>query len=400
MIMLTYLPAFITIVFRGMPGVWKSQHRLMLCWVIVMQALYPGRKTLEELSRWSPAAVTSWRLRRLLKAGYWSIHVLVEWLANDVIASWPAPQNGVLFEIGDSSHVPKRGAKTPTAQKSRKSKYHPWFFGIRFVLLIVAWDVYRIPVAFRIILPKTHPDYRTENALFRDMLQAFTPPAWATWIIVLGDAAYGSKANINLIKQLEKTDCRRHWAFVFAISRTWKTMADKTVKDLVTHLPRCHYKRTWVPRITDLSQRKTYWTYCKSVSLSDIGDVTLVLSKTGRTVSPKHTKLLVTNLPDTTAREVVGIYQNRWSVELINRNLKSDLGLGHHQVRGERAQMEKSFGIAVLAYLFILRLTPHEIIPGKPWSLSQLQHGLRLRVFTNQVEHNVKAKLGKARKAA
>src|ERR687895_1538321 len=140
MLMLTYLPAFITLVFRDMPGVWKSQHRLMLCWVVVMQALYPGRKTLEDLSRWSPAAVTSWRLRRLLKAGYWSIHVLVEWLANDVIATLPPPENGVLFEIGDSSHVSKRGAKAPTAQKSRKSKYHPWFFGIRFVLLIVAWD--------------------------------------------------------------------------------------------------------------------------------------------------------------------------------------------------------------------------------------------------------------------
>jgi len=49
MIILTYLPAFITIVFRGMPGVWKSQHRLMLCWVIVMQALYPGRKTLDSM---------------------------------------------------------------------------------------------------------------------------------------------------------------------------------------------------------------------------------------------------------------------------------------------------------------------------------------------------------------
>ena len=149
-----------------------------------------------------------------------------------------------------------------------------------------------------------------------------------------------------------------------------------------------------------MSQRKTYWTYCNSLSLNDIGDVTLVLSKTGRNVSPKHTKLLVTNLPDTTAREVVGIYPNRWSVELIYRNLKSALGLGHHQVRGERDQMEKSFGIAVLAYLLILRLTHQEIIPGKPWSLTQLQHGLRLRVFTNQVEHNVKAKLGKARKAA
>jgi Transposase DDE domain len=266
--------------------------------------------------------------------------------------------------------------------------------------LIVAWDVYRIPVAFRIILPKTHPDYRTENAWFRDMLQAFTPPAWASWIIVLGDAAYGSKANINLIKKLEKTDRDRHWAFIFAISRTWKTIDDKAVKDLVTHLPRCPYKRTWVPRITDLSQRKTYWTYCQSLSLSDIGDVTLVLSKTGRNVSPTNTKLLVTNLPDATAREVVGIYQNRWSVELLNRNLKSALGLGHHQVRGERDQMEKSFGMAVLAYLFILRLTHPEIAPGKPWSLSQLQYGLRLRVFTNQVEHNVKAKLGRGRKAA
>jgi hypothetical protein len=40
-----------------------------------------------------------------------------------------------------------------------------WFFGIRFALLIVAWDVYRIPVAFRIILPKSHPGYRKENTL-------------------------------------------------------------------------------------------------------------------------------------------------------------------------------------------------------------------------------------------
>ena len=400
MIILTYLPAFIATVFHGMPGVWKSQHRLLLCWVIVMQALYPGRKTLEELARWSPSAITSWRLRRLLKASYWSIHVLVEWLANDVIRTLPPPENGILFEIGDGSHVPKRGAQAPTAQKGRKGKSHPWFFGIRFVLLIVAWDVYRIPVAFRIILPKSHPDYRTENALFRDMLQAFTPPAWATWIIVLGDAAYGSKANINLIKKLEKTDPCRHWAFVFAISKTWKTMDDKTVKDLVTHLPRHYYQRTWVPRITDPSHRKTYWTYCKPLSLTDIGDVTLVLSKTGRNVSPRNTKLLVTNLPDATAREVVGCYQNRWSVELINRNLKSDLGMGQHQVRGEVELMEKSFGIAVLAYLFVLRLAHHEISPGKPWSLTQLQHSLRLRVMTNQVAHNVKVSLGKGRKAA
>jgi hypothetical protein len=35
-----------------------------------MQALFRGRKTLEELARWTPAPVTAWRFRRLLKTTY------------------------------------------------------------------------------------------------------------------------------------------------------------------------------------------------------------------------------------------------------------------------------------------------------------------------------------------
>ena len=400
MLRLTYLPAFITAVFRGMPGVWKSQHRLMLCWLIVMQAVYPGRKSLSDIARWSPRAVTEWRLRRLLKANYWCVHVLIEWLAHEVMAVLPPAEDGTLYVIGDGSHKPKRAMKSPIAQKGRSAKHKDWFFGIRFALLIVAWDVYRIPVAFRIMLPKAHPDYRKENALFRDMLKQFTPPSWAIQVIVEGDAAYGAKANINLVKKLDQDDPLRDWNFVFAISRTWKTPEDKSVKDLVTYLPRHYYKRTWIPRLSEWRSRKTYWVYAKHLCLRDIGDVTLVLSKTGRNVSPGNTKLLVTNLPDVTARQVVWLYQNRWSIELINRNLKSDLGLGQHQVRGDLKRHEKSFGVALLAYLFVLRLRHHEIVPGKPWSLSQLQNSLRLHVMTNQVEHNVTARLAAARKAA
>src|SRR5262245_38614385 len=79
MITITYLPLFVTVLFRGMPGIWKSRHRLMLCWLVVLQALFPGRKTLEELARWTPASVTVWRLRRLLNAAYWDVHLLVAW---------------------------------------------------------------------------------------------------------------------------------------------------------------------------------------------------------------------------------------------------------------------------------------------------------------------------------
>jgi hypothetical protein len=89
-----------------------------------------------------------------------------------------------------------------------------------------------------------------------------------------------------------------------------------------------------------------------------------------------------------------------YNIELLHWELKSGLGLGEHQVSGDKGRSEKSMGIAVLAYVFVLRVCHHAIVPGKPWSIFQLQQALRLRVMTNQVEHKVKVKIAKAPKAA
>jgi hypothetical protein len=131
-----------------------------------------------------------------------------------------------------------------------------------------------------------------------------------------------------------------------------------------------------------------------------VGDVTLVLSKKGRNLRPKQTKILVTNLAELTPSQVVCTDQKRWAIARMHWELKSGLGLGEHQVSGDTNRSEKSVGIAVLAYLFVLRGCHHEMIPGKSWSLFPLQHPLRLRVMTNQVESKVKVKTGKTRKAA
>ncbi len=400
MITVTYLPLFVTILFRGMPGIWKSRHRLILCWLVFMQALYPGQKTLEELARWTPAQVTVWRFRRLLKASYWNVHVLVEWWVQEALNTLPPPKDGTLYLVGDGSVKPKRGTQNPLAQKGRKSEHQPWFFGIRFALLIANWDVYRLPGAFRLIRPKSHPEYRTENALFREMVGSFVPPTWAKRIIVEGDAAYGSQENMQMVLKRDADDPARRWGFVFAIARTWKTVEDKAIKDLVTHLPRKYYQRIRVPRLPGATGCKTFWVYSTRLCLRHIGDVTVVLSKRGRNVGPKHTKILVTNLDEWIPRQVVGAYQRRWPVEQINRELKTDLGLGAHQVSGEEGRIEKSFGIAVLAYLLLIRACHQEILPGQAWSLAQLQHAFRLRMLTKQVEHNVRTRLAKARKVA
>ena len=400
MIAFTYLPSLVTVVFRGMPTVWRGRHRLLLCWLIFMHAVSPGRKTLEEMARWTPATITAWRFGRLLKAAYWNVHLIVSGLAQDLLATLPPPTHGVLYLFGDGSHADKRGTKNPVAQKGRNSQHHPWFFGLRFVVLMAAWDGYRMPVGFRLILPKRHADYRSENALFREMVEEFVPPCWAKLVIVGGDAAYGSKANMRMVQNRAKADTARRWGFVFAITRTWKTVEEKTLKNLVTHLPRQYSQRTQVPRESTGKGRRTFWTYHTRVCLRHVGEVTLILSKKGRNVGPHNTKLLVTNLAELTPRQVVSIYQKRWAVELIHWELKSGLGLGEHQVSGDQNRSEKSIGIAVLAYLFVLRACHHEIVPGKPWSIFQLQHALRVRVMTNQVEHNVKAKMAKARKVA
>ena len=203
-----------------------------------------------------------------------------------------------------------------------------------------------------------------------------------------------------MVQQRAIDDAARRWGFVCAMARTWKTVEDKAIKDVVTHVPRQYSQRTRVPRLPGAKGCKTFWVSSTRLCLRHIGDVTVGLSKRGRNLGPKQTQILVTNLDEWIPRQVVGAYQRRWPVEQINRELKTDLGLGEHQVSKDERRIEKSFGIAVLAYLLLIRACHQEMIPGKSWSVSQLQHAFRLRVITNQVEHNVKTNLTKARKVA
>ena len=49
------------------------------------------------------------------------------------------------------------------------------------------------------------------------------------------------------------------------------------IKNLVTHLPRNLYQRTWIPKEIEGSGRKTFWIYGKRLCLCHVGEVTVVL---------------------------------------------------------------------------------------------------------------------------
>src|SRR5207244_11650248 len=104
-------------------------------------------------------------------------------------------------------------------------------------VLLAACVAYRLAVGVRLILPKRFVGYRSEHALFREMVGACVPPSWAKLVMVGGDAAYGSKANSRLVQDRDKAAAARRWAFVFAIARTWKTVEEKALNNLVTDVP-------------------------------------------------------------------------------------------------------------------------------------------------------------------
>ena len=163
------MPDSVRILFKGMPGVFRHRHQLVFCWLIVMHVVLAGPKTLKSLTRTAPAPIAEWHFDRFFCA-LLEFRILLWWFAEQTIKAFPAPGDKVVYLDVDGSKKDKRGKKNPVAQKGRTSKSEAFFFGIKFVVLMLQWDVYRIPVDFSIVLPKTHTAYKNENELFREML--------------------------------------------------------------------------------------------------------------------------------------------------------------------------------------------------------------------------------------
>jgi Transposase DDE domain len=395
MLQFTCLPKQVTNWLHVLRPMFHHRHHLVFCWLLVCQALYQEKATLKGLARLAPRHIAEWHMRRLLPAPYWNWRVLLWWFADQVIATLPAPEDGVCYLVVDSTLKDKTGQKHPLAKKGRLNEYAPFIFGLHIVVVMLQWGNYRIPVDFEIVRRKDDPHYRSENRLFRWMLVRFRRPPWAEMVIVVADAAFASKANINLIQQ-------RGYFFVIAFARTWRFENGHALKDLVTHLPKKYYRRCWVP-FEELGRRRTYWTYSKRACLRHIGDVTIILSKKRRNDGPKATKILVTNLPDVRARQMVDMYRRRWSVELLMKELKGATGLGQHQVTKEPQRVERSVAISMMAYLMIVKFHAQDIPERGSWSMLTLKRSFTWQIAQAQIERSVEQRLRKelsARKAA
>jgi hypothetical protein len=174
------------------------------------------------------------------------------------------------------------------------------------------------------------------------------------------------------------------------LPRTWKFAHGKALTARVTQLPRWQYTQIRIPTV-NTHRRRTFWVYAKRARLRHLGDVTVVLSKCRRNQGPKQTTSLVTNLPETvTAREVVGVYVRRWSVELLFKELNGGVGVGQHQVTKQTDRVERSVAVAIMADLLLLKLQAKDIPTDRPGSAFRLQQALAWEVLQAQCERSAR----------
>jgi hypothetical protein len=369
MIRMTRVPEEVTRLLAPLKPYFRYRHYLVFCWLLVAHLVCCGKATVQGLARYTPRHVAAWPLRRLLAAGRWQWARVLEWLVSETLAAFSPPKDGVLYLVVDSTLKGKRSKLNPLVKKGRLNEYAPYTFGLHAVILLAQWDVYRVPLAFRLVKPKGSKGSQSENALFREMLQEVILPAWWKKVVVVADAAYPSRANLQAIQA-------RQWDFVIAFPRTWKRANGQYLRDIVTHLPVHYSRQVRVPLVVPSARRRVFWTFAKRAELRQVGDVTVVLRRRRRHDSPRHTKLLVTNLPQATAPLTVTLYLRRWPVELCIKEWKGVVGLGQHQVTKDAARVERSVAVAVMAYLLLLRLQAKQIKPGSSWSAFTLKQEL------------------------
>jgi hypothetical protein len=201
----------------------QAQHFLVFCWLVVALIRDPGKGTLKGLRTYLSSKPTYWTTLRMVRSGHWDAQALMTAMAATTLRTLPSPLDGVLYLIGDSTLKAKRGQQHPLGHITRHRAHDPYTFGVEMVLLMASWDHFRIPLALVPIDPQCRGQ---QNLLFRQMLKAFVPPAWARRVVVVANAGFAANETLRLI-------AAKKYAYVFAMPRTRKFTNGQHLRDMV-----------------------------------------------------------------------------------------------------------------------------------------------------------------------
>lgn len=240
--------------------------------------------------------------------------------------------------VVDGTWISKSGEHPWTSQgRSNKEKKEE---GIQLLTFCFEIGGRRIPFDFFIINNLKYGSRFSANDQMLQNLAELELPRWVKKVTLLADAAFAAKKVMNKLKAWG-------WNFVFRLPKTWKFESGESVKDFVYGLSRKDFRTGWYE--TSHGKRRYCKYYLHRTELNDVGTVTLIYSYVGNNTDPVKRRVVVTNMA-LKHTQVLALYQRRWSIELLFKELKSEMGLGQMQLSSSLEQQFTAIAMTMIAY--------------------------------------------------
>ena len=261
-------------------------------------------------------------------------------------------QGEELCLIIDDTRIAKRGRQFEAISKMWDHAHQKFVYGHMVVTAAVLFRGVVLPWRLILWLPKDFAGsaYRKTTEIAADMIREFAPPCGLK-VRVLFDAFY-------LCGPVTKACESRgfSWFSVASKNRKLKRKGAGKSGQLADIAPgRLRYQSR---RVRMKRTRGWRWMKLSRVdgSLSKIGDVRVVFSK--RPGHPwKKILAVATNETSLDERAIVAIYEKRWNIEVLFKELRGTLGLGSYQMQKLRG-IERHLHVVCLTHLV---LTHHSL---------------------------------------
>jgi SRSO17 transposase len=339
-------PRFVQAFFRPViSGLSRPQgHHL---WVLVLGILLNLRRAkLMHLARVLPGHGHRTAHGVFLRSSDWDAVGLLDDEVCSTLRRMKPRRGETIYLILDDTRIPKRGQKMFGVSKIWDPKDQRFVRGHIVVTAAVLFRGVTLPWRFELWLPHrwVGRGYRKSTEIAAQMIRAFEPPQGLK-VRVLFDAFYLCPTVTKACETRGFT-----WFSVASrnrtLTRTWGV--SQKIVDLGPGLLRYAGRNVHMPRARGWAKLRIAPVDGR---LAHIGEVRLVISK--RPGSPWKTRVaFATNETSLAAREIVSVYEKRWAIEVLFKELRGDLGLGDYQVLSKDA-IQRHLHLCGLAHLLL-----------------------------------------------
>lgn len=251
--------------------------------------------------------------------------------ALETLQSMKPKRGEPIYLIIDDTRIEKRGRQMDAVSKIYDHKSRRFIRGHMIVTAAIMFRGVVLPWTFDLWIPKDQAGdgYRKITQLAASMITELNLP-FDLKVRVLFDAFYLAPCVVKSCESMGFT-----WFSVASKNRKLKRKyaQKRSIKEFAPGVLRHHSQRVRMRR-----SRCWRWMRIASVDgeLGRLGQVRMVLSK--RPGDPwKKTLAVVTNETKLAAREIMAIYEKRWHIEVLFKELRSSLGLCDYQVLSRNA---------------------------------------------------------------